>query len=55
VGRLYVLDNSVDDRDAPLVLRAADGRITKAYGDAPAWAVPIVERLAPFEASSQKH
>jgi hypothetical protein len=55
VDRFYVYDNSVDDREAQLVLRAADGRVVKAYGDAPAWARPIVERLAPFEASSQKH
>jgi predicted ABC-type ATPase len=45
----YVYDNSVDDRDAQLVLRAADGRVVKAYGDAPAWAGPILERLTPRE------
>ena len=45
----YVYDNSVDDRDAQLVLRAADGRVVKAYGDAPAWTSPILERLAPRE------
>lgn len=50
VDRFYVYDNSVDDRDAQLVLRAADGRVVKAYGDAPAWAAPILERLAPREA-----
>lgn len=50
VDRFYVYDNSVDDRDAQLVLRAADGRVVKAYGDAPAWARPILERLAPREA-----
>jgi predicted ABC-type ATPase len=50
VDRFYVYDNSVDDRDAQLVLRAAEGRVVKAYGDAPAWAGPIVERLAPCEA-----
>ncbi|HKO48489.1 MAG TPA: hypothetical protein VJV79_12245 [Polyangiaceae bacterium] len=49
VDRFYVYDNSVDDRDAQLVLRAADGRVAKAYGNAPAWAGPIVERLAPRE------
>lgn len=48
--RFYVYDNSVDDRDAQLVLRAAEGRVVKAYGDAPAWAGPIVERLAPRQA-----
>jgi predicted ABC-type ATPase len=50
VDRFYVYDNSVDDRDAQLVLRAAEGRVVKAYGDAPAWAGPILERLAPREA-----
>jgi len=38
---------SVDGRDAQLVLRAADGRVVKAYRDAPAWSEPIVERLTP--------
>lgn len=47
VDRFYVYDNSVDDRDAHLVLRAADGHIVKSYGDSPAWAGPILERLAP--------
>ncbi|HYQ05337.1 MAG TPA: zeta toxin family protein [Polyangiaceae bacterium] len=45
VDRFYVYDNSVDDRDAELVLRAADGRVVKEYGQAPAWAEPILERL----------
>jgi predicted ABC-type ATPase len=47
VDRFYVYDNSVDDRDAQLVLRVADGRVVKAYGDARAWAGPILERLTP--------
>lgn len=47
VDRFYVYDNSVDDRDAQLVLRAAAGRVVKAYGEAPVWSGPIVERLAP--------
>ena len=47
VDRFYVYDNSVDDRDAQLVLRVADGRVVKAYGDVPAWAGPILERLTP--------
>ncbi len=45
VDRFYVYDNSVDDRDAQLVLRAAEGHVVKAYDDAPAWAGPILERL----------
>lgn len=46
VDRLYVYDNSVNDRDAQLVLRASDGRIAKLYGAPPTWAKPIVEQLA---------
>jgi predicted ABC-type ATPase len=49
VDRFYVYDNSVDDRDAQLVLRAAEGRVVRASGDAPAWAGPILERLSPHE------
>jgi predicted ABC-type ATPase len=49
VDRFYVYDNSVDDRDAQLVLRAAAGRVTRTYVDPPAWAAPILERLAPPE------
>jgi hypothetical protein len=49
VDRFYVYDNSVDDRDAQLVLRAADGRVVKPYGDAPTWAGPILERLTQRE------
>lgn len=40
-------NNSVDDRDAQLVLRVAEGRVAKAYGDVPARAGPILERLTP--------
>ncbi|MEO8901271.1 MAG: zeta toxin family protein [Polyangiaceae bacterium] len=46
VDRFYVYDNSVDDRAAQLVLRAAAGSVVKAYGNAPLWARPILERLA---------
>jgi predicted ABC-type ATPase len=49
VDRFYVYDNSVDDRDAQLVLRAADGRVVKAYGDAPTWAGPVLEHLTQHE------
>jgi predicted ABC-type ATPase len=45
VDRFYVYDNSVDDRDAQLVLRAAEGHVVKAYGNPPAWAAPILERF----------
>ena len=47
VDRFYVYDNSVDDRDAQLVLRAAEGQVVKAYGNPPAWAAPILERFSP--------
>jgi predicted ABC-type ATPase len=50
VERFYVYDNSVDDRDAQLVLRAAAGRVLRTYVDPPAWTAPIVDRLAPLEA-----
>lgn len=49
VDRFYVYDNSVDDRDAQLVLRAAAGRVLRTYVEPPAWTAPIVERLAPLE------
>ncbi len=55
VDRFYVYDNSVDDRDAQLVLRAAEGRVVKAYCDAPPWGEPIVARLLPFETQPGNH
>jgi predicted ABC-type ATPase len=45
VDRFYVYDNSVDDRDAQLVLRATSGRIARQYVDAPTWSEPIITRL----------
>jgi predicted ABC-type ATPase len=50
VDRFYVYDNSVDHRDAQLVLRAASGRVLRTYVEPPAWTVPIVERFAPQDA-----
>ena len=50
VDRLYLYDNSVDDRDPLLVLRATEGRIARLYGAAPPWSAPIVERLTPIGA-----
>jgi hypothetical protein len=38
-------DNSVDDRDAALVVRAAAGQVVKAYVEPPVWMAPIVQRL----------
>jgi predicted ABC-type ATPase len=46
VDRLYLYDNSVDDRDAQLVLRASRGHVTRTYLEPPAWTAPFVERLA---------
>jgi predicted ABC-type ATPase len=45
VDRFYIYDNSVDDRDAQLVLRASNGHIARQYGKPPTWSVPIVTRL----------
>ena len=47
VDRFYVYDNSVDDRDAQLVLRAAEGRELKRYADPPGWTAPIIQRFEP--------
>jgi hypothetical protein len=41
-----VYDNSVDDRDAHLVLRATDGHIARRYCEPPAWSAPIISRLS---------
>lgn len=46
IDRFYVYDNSVEDADPRLILRAADGVIQKRYVDPPHWAEPIVGRLA---------
>lgn len=45
VDRFYVYDNSVDDRDAQLVLRASTGRIARQYGEPPTWSAPIITHL----------
>jgi len=42
VDRFYIYDNSVDDRDAELVMRAANGKVVKQYADVPTWAHAIV-------------
>jgi predicted ABC-type ATPase len=46
VDRLYVYDNSVDDRDAQLVLRASEGRVVRQYQPVRAWMAPILGGLA---------
>lgn len=45
VDRLYLYDNSVDGKQATLVLRANKGKITKQYCEAPEWMSPILEQL----------
>lgn len=43
VDRLYVYDNSVNDRDAQIQFRLTDGRLEKMYVDElPAWARNII-------------
>lgn len=46
VDRFYIYDNSVDDRDAQLVLRATNGQVARQYVEPPAWSAPIMSRLA---------
>lgn len=48
VDRVYLYDNSVDDRDAKLVVRASAGRVVKTYVEPPPWMAPIVQRLSPI-------
>jgi predicted ABC-type ATPase len=45
IDRLYLYDNSVDDAEPRLLVRAANGAIQKRYADLPQWAAPIVARL----------
>jgi predicted ABC-type ATPase len=47
VDRLYLYDNSVDDREAALVLRATEGHVARTYGAPRPWMAPILERLSP--------
>lgn len=46
VHRLYLYDNSVEDREAQLVARASEGKIVKQYHPARPWMEPILEQLA---------
>ena len=43
--RVYVFDNSVDDVDARLVLRAVDGGLRKIYGPLPNWVSDAIADL----------
>jgi predicted ABC-type ATPase len=45
IDRFYLYDNSIDDRDAQLLVRAAEGRVVRSYLDAPPWTAPILKRL----------
>lgn len=45
VNRLYLYDNSVDDRAAQLVLRATAGTVARQYGPARPWMAPILAEL----------
>ena len=45
VGRLYLYDNSVDGKQATLVLRANRGEVVKQYCAVPQWMEPIAEAL----------
>lgn len=45
VDRLYLYDNSVEDAEAALVLRAADGCVTRTYDCARLWMQPIIDSL----------
>lgn len=49
VDRLYLYDNSVDDRPAQLVLRASSGKIVRQYEPAHSWMAPIIAALTPAQ------
>ena len=43
VDRLYVYDNSVENEDATLLFRFANGNLMKKYiTEVPQWAVPLL-------------
>jgi predicted ABC-type ATPase len=43
--RVYVYDNSIDDRDALLCARTRDGELRKVYAPLPPWVAAAVESL----------
>jgi predicted ABC-type ATPase len=45
LDRLYLYDNSVEDAEPSLVLRAAKGKIIRQYHPVPAWMRPIADVL----------
>jgi len=47
VDRLYVYDNSVEDKEAQLLFRMAEGKLIKRYVDTiPDWAVQILDAVS---------
>jgi predicted ABC-type ATPase len=46
VDRLYLYDNSIDDRPAQLLLRASEGTVVRQYGPTRPWMTPIVGELS---------
>ena len=45
IAQCVVYDNSIDDAEAALILRATEGKITKLYQPAPEWMGPILQFL----------
>ncbi len=45
VDRLYLYDNSVEDAEAKLVLRASEGKVMRMYQEPPQWVHPIMAEL----------
>ncbi len=46
VDRLYLYDNSLEDRPALLLLRASEGSVVRRYGCARPWMSPILAKLS---------
>jgi predicted ABC-type ATPase len=46
VDRLYLYDNSVNEREAQLVVRATEGRVARQYHPLRPWMAPIITRLS---------
>jgi predicted ABC-type ATPase len=45
VDRVYIYDNSVEDRDARLCARTFGGQLRKIYGSLPVWVASVVDQL----------
>ncbi len=45
VDRFYLLDNSIESKNATLILRASNGRLTKKYSNYPDWSLPLINKL----------